>query len=88
MIADHYWHFAELCELLVSGNTVEEAARRLDIAVDTARVHLRSVVSKVGGHRQAELIAKVLATPVSLRHQNREGGAAVQAANGVALPRD
>jgi DNA-binding CsgD family transcriptional regulator/PAS domain-containing protein len=61
---------ARLCERLVLGRTVEEAARDLGIATDTARVHLKHVFEKTGVSRQAELVAKVLATPVWLRHRS------------------
>jgi DNA-binding CsgD family transcriptional regulator/PAS domain-containing protein len=62
---------ARLCERLVQGETVEEAAQDLKIAKDTARVHLRNVFDKTGVSRQAELIAKILATPVWLHHRGR-----------------
>jgi DNA-binding CsgD family transcriptional regulator/PAS domain-containing protein len=62
---------ARLCERLVHGETVEEAAQDLNIAKDTARVHLRNVFDKTGVSRQAELIAKILATPVWLHHRGR-----------------
>jgi DNA-binding CsgD family transcriptional regulator/PAS domain-containing protein len=62
---------ARLCERLVLGRTVEEAAKDLGIATDTARVHLKHVFDKTGVGRQAELVAKILATPVWLRHRPR-----------------
>jgi len=63
---------ARVCERLVLGRTVEEAAKELDIATDTARVHLKRVFDKTGVSRQAELVAKILATPVWLRHRPRD----------------
>jgi DNA-binding CsgD family transcriptional regulator/PAS domain-containing protein len=62
---------ARLCERLVLGRTVEEAAKDLGIATDTARVHLKRVFDKTGVGRQAELVAKILATPVWLRNRPR-----------------
>jgi DNA-binding CsgD family transcriptional regulator len=61
---------ARVCEQLVLGRSLEEAAKGLAIATDTARVHLKRVFSKTGVARQAELVAKVLATPVWLRHRH------------------
>jgi len=63
---------ARLCERLVLGRTVEEAAKELEIATDTARVHLKRVFDKTGVGRQAELVAKILATPVWLRQRRRQ----------------
>jgi DNA-binding CsgD family transcriptional regulator/PAS domain-containing protein len=57
---------ARLCELLVSGLTVGEAAGRLQVSVATARVHLKKAFENVGVHKQSELIAKILSTPVWL----------------------
>ncbi len=62
---------ARLCERLVLGRTVEEAAKELGIVTDTARVHLKRIFEKTGVGRQAELIAKILATPVWLRKRQR-----------------
>jgi DNA-binding CsgD family transcriptional regulator len=64
---------ARLCELLVQGVTVAAAARSLKIAKTTARVHLRNVFDKIGVSRQAELVAKILATPVWLRYHAGRG---------------
>src|SRR5262245_25167688 len=63
---------ARLCERLVLGRTVEEAAKDLGIATETARVHLKRIFDKTGVGRQAELVAKVLATPVWLRNRPRD----------------
>jgi DNA-binding CsgD family transcriptional regulator/PAS domain-containing protein len=60
---------ARLCEQLVSGATLEQAAQRLQISIDTARVHLKRVFANVGVHRQSDLVAKVLATPVWIARQ-------------------
>jgi DNA-binding CsgD family transcriptional regulator len=63
---------ARLCELLVSGLTVEEAADRLQVAVATARVHLKKAFENVGVHKQSELIAKILATPVWMSRMGKQ----------------
>jgi len=60
---------ARLCERLVLGRTVEEAAHDLDIATGTARIQLKSVFAKTGVGRQTELVAKILSTPVWVRHR-------------------
>jgi DNA-binding CsgD family transcriptional regulator len=67
---------ARLCELLVSGSTLEEAADRLGIAVETSRVHLKKVFENVGVHKQSELIAKVLSTPVWVSRSAKSGATA------------
>lgn len=59
---------ARLCELIVSGLSLEDAASRLDVSVATARVHLKRVFETVGVHKQSELVAKVLSTPVWAAH--------------------
>jgi DNA-binding CsgD family transcriptional regulator len=69
---------ARLCERLVLGRTVEEAAKDLGITTDTARVHLKHMFDKTGVGRQAELVAKVLATPVWLRRRPQDPGVADQ----------
>jgi DNA-binding CsgD family transcriptional regulator/PAS domain-containing protein len=43
-------------ERLIAGDTVAEAAKRLDIAVATVRTHLRHIFEKTGTSRQAELV--------------------------------
>ncbi|MBR0827356.1 helix-turn-helix transcriptional regulator [Bradyrhizobium manausense] len=50
---------ARLVSLLAGGLSVEQASERLRIARETARNHLKSVFSKTGTHRQAELISLV-----------------------------
>jgi len=62
---------ARICERVVLGCTVEEAAKDLKITTDTARVHLKSVFAKTGVSRQAQLVAKIMATPVWLRHRQQ-----------------
>ena len=48
---------AEVAHMIASGRTPREAAARLRISYETARLHLKSVFSKVGVHGQAELAA-------------------------------
>jgi DNA-binding CsgD family transcriptional regulator/PAS domain-containing protein len=55
---------ARISEFLVAGDTLDHAAKRLGISVDTARIHLKRVFENVGVHKQSELIAKILATPI------------------------
>jgi len=66
---------ARLCERLVSGSTLEEAARDLQISVETARVHLKRIFENMGVHKQSELVAKVLATPVWMARPASHGDA-------------
>jgi DNA-binding CsgD family transcriptional regulator len=49
-----------LATCLSQGNSVAEAAVELGIKASTVRVHLRSVYEKLGVHRQAELIRRIL----------------------------
>ncbi len=55
---------ANITEKLVAGMTLEEAAKDLNIAKNTARHHLRGIFGKTGANRQATLIKQVLSTPV------------------------
>jgi DNA-binding CsgD family transcriptional regulator len=48
---------ARLASLLVSGRTVKEAAKELDLTEGTARFVLNQVFAKLGIHRQSELVA-------------------------------
>lgn len=63
---------ARLCELVVSGLTLEEAAGRLQVSVQTARVHLKKVFENVGVRKQSELVAKVLSTPIWVSRSSRQ----------------
>jgi DNA-binding CsgD family transcriptional regulator len=55
---------ARLALLLISGCSVEEAARRLSVKVTTARSVLRSIFTKTGTNRQADLIRLLLLGPL------------------------
>jgi DNA-binding CsgD family transcriptional regulator len=61
---------ARICERLVAGMTVEKAATDLGIAIPTARTQLKSIFAKTGVKRQAELVAKIMATPLWLSQGN------------------
>jgi DNA-binding CsgD family transcriptional regulator len=60
---------ARICERLVSGQALGTVAKDLRIRTNTARAHLKKVFAKTGVGRQSELVAKILATPVWLRHR-------------------
>lgn len=47
---------AELAELLLVGHSVESAAATLQMAMPTARTHLRSIFQKTGTDRQSNLL--------------------------------
>jgi DNA-binding CsgD family transcriptional regulator len=65
---------ASVCELLVSGATLQQTADQLGITHETARVHLKTIFLNVGVHKQSELIAKILSTPVWVARQSIPGG--------------
>jgi DNA-binding CsgD family transcriptional regulator len=48
---------AELAVLFAEGETLQRAADRLGMQYETARTHLRHILSKTGTSRQAELMA-------------------------------
>jgi DNA-binding CsgD family transcriptional regulator len=48
---------AAIAMLLADGHGLEEIARRLRMAIGTARNHLKSVFEKTDTTRQAELVA-------------------------------
>ena len=54
---------ARLASLLVTGVSLDEAAEQSCITKNTAKVQLKSVFSKVGVSRQAELIKRILTSP-------------------------
>lgn len=55
---------------LANGLSLEEAAEKLGIMRNTARAHLRSIFSKTGVRRQAELVRVMLNSVVSLGRGN------------------
>lgn len=56
----------KLVQLLVGGSTLDEAAKRLEISVNTARTHLKHVFHKTGINRQAELVHRIETGPAGL----------------------
>lgn len=54
---------AELAALLAGGAGLEEAARRLGVAVGTARTHLKRVFAKTGTAGQGRLVSLIRAYP-------------------------
>lgn len=55
---------------LANGLSLEEAAENLGIMRNTARAHLRSIFSKTGVRRQAELVRVMLNSVVTLGHSS------------------
>jgi DNA-binding CsgD family transcriptional regulator/PAS domain-containing protein len=51
---------ARLVQCLVAGHSVEAAAERLDIGLETARKRLKMIFQKTDTHRQADLVRLVL----------------------------
>ena len=56
----------KLVQLLVGGSTLDDAAKRLEISVNTARTHLKHVFHKTGINRQAELVHRIETGPAGL----------------------
>ena len=57
---------ANLVKIIVSGQTLDDAAQQLDISVNTARTHLKHVFHKTGINRQAELVHRIETGPAGL----------------------
>ena len=57
---------ANLCCELVSGATLEEVAAYQNKKKETLRSHLKSIFSKTGTSRQAELVAQILTSPAMI----------------------
>jgi DNA-binding CsgD family transcriptional regulator len=51
---------ANFVRFLISGKNISEVAEELCISMNTARTHLKRVLMKIGGRRQAEIILRVL----------------------------
>jgi len=54
---------ARLADLLMEGLEVREIAERAGTTLETARVHLKRVLSKTGARRQMELVRLMLSLP-------------------------
>ena len=60
-------------QLLVGGATLDDAAQRLEISVNTARTHLKHVFHKTGINRQAELVHRIETGPAGLMIDFNDG---------------
>lgn len=47
---------SRICRLLVGGSSLEQAASKLGISMNTARTHVKRVFDKTGAHRQSDLM--------------------------------
>ena len=64
---------ARLALHLVAGETLRSAEAKLSITYETARTHLKSIFSKTGTRRQAELVMVVVsALPGCVRLGSKE----------------
>ncbi len=63
---------SRLAEFLVTGCSLEESARRLDITITSARQYLKLIFQKTGTSRQAELVRKIMLIPPLPRSQSPE----------------
>jgi PAS domain S-box-containing protein len=63
----------KLVQLLVGGSTLDDAAQRLEISVNTARTHLKHVFHKTGVNRQAELVHRIETGPAGLMINFNDG---------------
>ncbi len=57
---------AKLTLELLSGRTLERAAARLSISMNTARTHLKHVFQKTGTNRQVDLLRLIFRSPIAL----------------------
>jgi DNA-binding CsgD family transcriptional regulator/PAS domain-containing protein len=57
---------AALAMLLTEGNTLDEAAEKMDVRRNTARTHLRSIFCKTGVTRQTMLVRLLLNSVISV----------------------
>ena len=64
---------SRILERLVDGATLEGVANDLGITIGTVRQHMKPVFQKTDTHRQAELIKKVLASPVWMHLKPQKG---------------
>ncbi len=58
---------ARVASVLAEGRSVDEIGRQLKVATNTVRRHLKSVFSKTGVHRQAELVSLLGTTDIARR---------------------
>ena len=57
---------AKLAQLLSSGMSLAEAADQLNIRINTARTYSKTIFSKVGVHRQSQLVRLILGSVTTL----------------------
>jgi DNA-binding CsgD family transcriptional regulator/PAS domain-containing protein len=62
---------ARLADLIVRGRSLEEARDALHIGFETARTHLKRIMSKTGTRRQAELVRLLLNVATTTEFQLR-----------------
>ncbi len=62
---------ARLASLLASGDSLSEAAEQSFISKNTAKVQLKSIFTKLGVNRQAELIKVILTSPAVIEQTER-----------------
>ena len=75
LVALYHFSQAEAClaVLLGRGMTLKEAAAERDVGIETVRTQLRSMLQKVGVHRQADLV-RVLARLPEVRVRSPGSG--------------
>ncbi len=71
---------ARLAQQLVNGDALTAIAEKLGLAHNTVRNQLKSIFSKTGTKRQAELVGLILSTPANLSTVNNKTPACVQPA--------
>ena len=57
---------AKLTQLMTNGMTLDDAAEKLQISINTARTHLKHIFHKTGSNRQTELLHRIECGPASL----------------------
>jgi DNA-binding CsgD family transcriptional regulator len=55
---------SKVANWLVTGGSIEEYAERRGVSIETARSQLKSILSKTGMRRQAQLVASLLRLPI------------------------
>ena len=58
----------KLASILTEGKSLDAAAKQLSVSINTAKTHLRSIFSKTGTNRQAELVSLLLSSTIPLNH--------------------
>ena len=63
---------AVVAERLAAGQSLPQTAEALGVTRNTVRTHLRRIFSKTGTSRQAELVKKIMDTPVWIAAREAE----------------